>query len=107
MTGGAAMKTDTDLQQEVAEEIGRMLGYAVGSIGVLVVEGTVTLTGRASRLVEMWLAEYVARTVAGVWSVTNQMELWQTAMLTALEAGATGGEPGAAVEATAGRQSML
>src|SRR6185295_3647092 len=101
------MKTDTDLQQEVAEEIGRMLGHMVGSMGVLVVEGTITLTGHASHLVEKWLSEYVARTVAGVWSVTNLMEIWQAPASTATEADAASDEPGAAVKAIAGHQGTL
>lgn len=101
------MKTDTDLQQEVAEEIGRMLGHMVGSMGVLVAEGTITLTGHASHLAEKWLSEYVARTVAGVWSVTNLMEIWQAPVSTATEADAAGDEPRVDLEATVGHQSTL
>src|SRR5690242_7697175 len=68
-----AMKIDTDLQQDVIDELVWEPGIDAAAIGVAVEDGVVTLTGHVPSFAEKWTAEDVARRVAGVRAVANEI----------------------------------
>jgi osmotically-inducible protein OsmY len=70
------MKTDTDLQREIAEEIAYKLGRDIGQISVLAQDGMVTLTGHVCCLTQKWLAEYTAMYIYGVQAIANNIDVW-------------------------------
>jgi len=67
------MKTDTDLQQDVIDELAWEPSIDAAAIGVAVEDGVVTLTGHVPSFAEQWTAEYVARRVAGVRAVADDI----------------------------------
>ena len=67
------MKTDTDLQQDVIDELVWEPGIDAAAIGVAVEDGVVTVTGHVPSFAEKWTAEYVAKHVAGVRGVANEI----------------------------------
>ena len=67
------MKTDTDLQQDVIDELVWEPSIDAAAIGVAAEDGVVTLTGHVPSYAEKWTAEYAAKRVAGVRAVANQI----------------------------------
>jgi BON domain-containing protein len=70
------MKTDSDLQREVADELVRQMGQGIEQLNVAVHDGMVTLTGRVCSLTQKWLAEYTAMYVYGVQAIANNIDVW-------------------------------
>lgn len=60
------MKTDSQLQRDVIEELKWEPGIAAPKIGVEVADGVVTLTGQVTSYAEKWHAERTAQRVSGV-----------------------------------------
>lgn len=69
------MKTDRQLQQEVAEELEWDPAVTATDIGVEVTNGVVTLSGHPPSLAEKLAAETAAQRVAGVKAVVVDMEV--------------------------------
>jgi len=69
------VKTDSELQRDVFDEICWEPRIDAGKIGVLVKDGTVTLTGFAKTCSERWEAEQATLRVAGVKRVANEIEV--------------------------------
>ena len=67
------MKTDTDLQQDVIDELVWEPSIDAAAIGVTVEDGVVTLSGHVPSFAEKWTAEHVAKRVAGVRAVANEI----------------------------------
>jgi osmotically-inducible protein OsmY/prolyl-tRNA editing enzyme YbaK/EbsC (Cys-tRNA(Pro) deacylase) len=67
------MKTDTDLRQDVIDELGWEPSIDAAAIGVAVEDGVVTLTGHVPSLAEKWTAEHMTKRVAGVRGVANEI----------------------------------
>ena len=67
------MKTDTDLQQDVIDELVWEPSIDAAAIGVAAEDGVVTLTGHVPSYAEKWTAEYAAKRVAGVRAVANEI----------------------------------
>jgi len=67
------MKTDTDLQQQVLDELVWEPSIDAAAIGVAVEDGVVTLTGHVPSFAEKWTAEFVAKGVAGTRAVANDI----------------------------------
>ena len=67
------MKSDTQVQQNIIDELAWEPNLDAAALGVTVVEGVVTLTGQMRSLAEKWTAEHVAKRVAGVLAVTNDI----------------------------------
>jgi len=67
------MKTDTDLQQDVIDELVWEPSIDAAAIGVAVEDGVVTLSGHVPSFAEKWTAEHVAKRVAGVRAVADDI----------------------------------
>lgn len=69
------MKTDTQLQRDVLDEILWELSAYVLEMDVIVHDGIVTLTGSLDNLPAKWAAEMAALRVSGVKAVANNIEV--------------------------------
>jgi osmotically-inducible protein OsmY len=67
------MRNDSKLQHDVIDELSWEPSIDAAEIGVAVTEGVVTLTGQVRSLAEKWSAEHVAKRVAGVQAVANDV----------------------------------
>jgi osmotically-inducible protein OsmY/prolyl-tRNA editing enzyme YbaK/EbsC (Cys-tRNA(Pro) deacylase) len=67
------MNTDTNLQQDVIDELVWEPSLDAAAIGVAAEDGVVTLTGQVPSFAEKWTAEHVAKRVAGVRGVANEI----------------------------------
>lgn len=67
------MNTDTDLRQDIIDELVWEPSIDAAAIGVAVEDGVVTLSGHAPSFAEKWAAEHVAKRVAGVRAVANEI----------------------------------
>jgi osmotically-inducible protein OsmY/prolyl-tRNA editing enzyme YbaK/EbsC (Cys-tRNA(Pro) deacylase) len=67
------MKTDADLQQDVIDELAWEPSIDAAAIGVAVEDGVVTLTGHVPSFAEKWAAEHIAKRVAAVRAVANEI----------------------------------
>lgn len=67
------MKTNSELQRDVLEELAWEPGIDAAEIGVSVQEGIVVLNGTVKSLNEKWIAESVAQRVDGVQAVTDEL----------------------------------
>ena len=69
------MKTDSELQRDVMDELEWEPSVDAAHIGVSVDDGVVTLSGYVSSFVEKYAAEKVAKRVFGVKAVANELEV--------------------------------
>jgi osmotically-inducible protein OsmY len=69
------MKTDLQLQEDVAEELSFDPSVDSSQIGVAANDGVVTLTGKAANYAEKVAAEKAAKRVAGVKAVAQEIEV--------------------------------
>jgi osmotically-inducible protein OsmY len=69
------MKTDTQLQQDVLDELHWEPSVRAAGIGVEVRDGVVTLAGHVSSYGEKWSAERAALRVAGVRALAVEMDV--------------------------------
>jgi osmotically-inducible protein OsmY len=69
------MKSDTQVQQDVSDELRWEPAINASDIGVVVKDGVVTLTGRVSSYAEKWHAERAAQRVAGVRALTLDIHI--------------------------------
>lgn len=69
------MKTETQLQREVQDELRWEPSIHANEVGVTVHEGVVTLTGRIDSFAEKGAAERAAKRVTGVRGVANELEV--------------------------------
>ena len=67
------MKSDSELQRDVIDELSWEPSIDAAEIGVAVADGVVTLTGHVRSLAERWTAEHVVKRVAGVLAVANDI----------------------------------
>jgi osmotically-inducible protein OsmY len=67
------MKTNTELQRDVMEELAWEPSIDAASIGVSTEDGIVTLSGGVRSFPEKWAAERAAQRVSGVRAVTDQI----------------------------------
>jgi len=67
------MKTDTELQRDILEELAWEPGVDAADIGVSVEDGIVTLSGNVKDMGEKWAAERAAQRVEGVRAVTDEL----------------------------------
>ena len=67
------MKTDTELQRSVMEELAWEPSVDAAEIGVSAESGIVTLSGTVKSLPQKWAAEKAAQRVSGVKAVTDQI----------------------------------
>lgn len=67
------MKTDTELQHVVMEELAWEPSVDAAEIGVSVESGIVTLNGVVKSLPQKWAAEKAAQRVAGVKAITDEL----------------------------------
>jgi len=73
--GGIAMKTDTELQQDVMNELKWEPTIKATEIGVGVTDGVVTLSGYVDTFGEKWAAERAAARVFGVKAVAEELKV--------------------------------
>jgi len=69
------MKTDTELQQDVMNELKWEPTVKAAEIGVGVTDGVVTLSGNVDSYYEKWAAERAAARVFGVKAVAEEIEV--------------------------------
>jgi osmotically-inducible protein OsmY len=69
------MKSDTELQQDVIDELEWQPGLDAAAIGVSVDSGVVTLAGQVASLAQKWEAEHAAKHVAGARAVANDIKV--------------------------------
>ena len=69
------MKTDTELQQDVLDELRWEPSVDAAHVGVSVEDGIVTLSGHVPSYAEMHGAEEAAKRVHGVKAVANELEV--------------------------------
>jgi osmotically-inducible protein OsmY len=69
------MKTDSELRRDVERELEWDPSIDARNIGVAVKNGVVTLTGYVSRYADKWRAERIAKRVAGVTAIANEIEV--------------------------------
>jgi osmotically-inducible protein OsmY len=69
------MKTDTELQQDVMNELQWEPTIKAAEIGVAVKDGVVTLSGYVDSYVKKWAAERAAARVFGVRAVVEEIEV--------------------------------
>lgn len=69
------MKPNAVLQQDVMEALRWEPGLNAAQIGVLAQNGIVTLTGRADSIAQKFKAERVAKRVAGVKAIVQELEV--------------------------------
>lgn len=67
------MKTDTELQHAVMDQLAWEPSVDAAEIGVAAESGIVTLTGRVKSLPQKWAAERAAQRVSGVKAVTDEI----------------------------------
>lgn len=67
------MKTDTELQRSVMEELAWEPSVDAAEIGVAAESGIVTLSGTVKSLPQKWAAEKAAQRVAGVKAITDEI----------------------------------
>jgi osmotically-inducible protein OsmY len=68
-----AINSDSKLQRDVLDELAWEPSIEAAAIGVAVSEGVVTLAGHVPSLAEKWSAEHVAKRVAGVQAIANDI----------------------------------
>jgi len=71
--GAMTMKTDTQLQQDVMDELKWEPSVHAAQIGVEVKDGVVTLAGEVSSYLEKWNAERATQRVSGVLAMAIEM----------------------------------
>jgi osmotically-inducible protein OsmY len=69
------MKTDLQIQKDVADELHYEPGVEAAEIGVMCKDGIVTLTGVAKSYGEKELAEQAAQRIAGVRALVDEMKV--------------------------------
>jgi len=69
------MKTDNELRQDVEMELEWDPTVDARDIGVAAKNGVVTLTGQVPNYIEKWRAEHIAKRVAGVVGLANDIEV--------------------------------
>jgi osmotically-inducible protein OsmY len=69
------MKTDTELQRDVLDELKWEPSVNAAHVGVTVKDGVVTLTGHVSSYAEKYAAEKAAKRVYGVKAVANELDV--------------------------------
>jgi len=69
------MKTDTDIQQHIIDQLNWEPSIDASHIVVAVRDGVVTLNGAVGTLTEKWEAEHVAKTIAGVRAVADELDV--------------------------------
>jgi osmotically-inducible protein OsmY len=69
------MKTDNELRRDVEMELRWDPSVVASDIGVAGKNGVITLTGQVSNYYEKWRAERVAKRVAGVAGLANDIEV--------------------------------
>ena len=69
------MKTDSQLQKDVMDEIKWEPSLTAPQIGVTAVKGVVTLTGTVATYAEKWAVERAARRVEGVQGVAEEIAM--------------------------------
>src|ERR1700758_4395442 len=69
------MKSDLELRHDVERELEFDPSVDARNIGVMVKNGVVTLTGYVSNYGEKWRAERIAKRVAGVSALANDIEV--------------------------------
>ena len=69
------MKTDSELQRDVLDELKWEPSVDAAHIGVSVKDGVVTLSGHVSSYAEKFAAEEAAKRVYGVAAVVNELEV--------------------------------
>jgi len=67
------MKTDTELQHSVMEELAWEPSVDAAEVGVSAESGIVTLSGTVKSLAQKWAAEKAAQRVAGVRAITDEI----------------------------------
>src|SRR5690242_16490819 len=70
-----ATMSDTDLQQDVLDELKWEPSVNPAHIGVSVKEGVVTLTGHVSSYAKKYAAERAAKRVYGIKAVANELDV--------------------------------
>jgi len=70
---GDTMKTDTELQKDVMDELTWEPSVDAAGIGVSVDSGIAVLNGTVRSLPQKWTAERIAQRVAGVKAVTDEL----------------------------------
>lgn len=69
------MKTDTDIQYDVIEELDWEPSVNAANVGVIVEEGIVTLSGHVESYAEKLAAEHAAQRIEGVKAVVENLEV--------------------------------
>src|SRR5437870_6939262 len=69
------MKTDSELQRDVMDELRWEPSVNAAHVGVAVKEGVVTLTGHVSSYAEKYAADRAAKRVQGVRAVANELDV--------------------------------
>jgi osmotically-inducible protein OsmY len=69
------MKTDSELRRDVERELEWDPSIDTRSIGVAAKNGVVTLTGHVPTYSDKWRAESIAKRVAGVTALANDIEV--------------------------------
>jgi osmotically-inducible protein OsmY len=69
------MKADADIRRDVETELRWDPSIDDRSIGVIVHDGVVTLTGEVSHYSARWVAEDVAKRVSGVRAIANEIQV--------------------------------
>src|SRR5438874_3703175 len=69
------MKSDSELQRDVLEELKWEPSVDAADIGVSVKDGIVTLSGHVSSYAEKYAAEKAAKRVYGVRAVANELDV--------------------------------
>ena len=69
------MKTDSELQQDVMDELQWEQSIKAAEIGVSVRDGVVTLSGYVDSYIKRWAAQRVAARVFGVKSVAEELDV--------------------------------
>jgi osmotically-inducible protein OsmY len=71
---GGAARTDTQIEQDVRDELEMESSVRAGAISIQVKDGVVTLNGIVDGDGERWLIESAARRIAGVRDVSGQLK---------------------------------
>jgi osmotically-inducible protein OsmY len=69
------MKTDSQLKNDVADELRWDPAVTAGDISICAKEGTVTLSGSVPSFAEKWAAEKATRRVEGVKAIAEEMKV--------------------------------
>jgi osmotically-inducible protein OsmY len=72
---GSAVKSDSELRQDVQAELGWEPSFDERRIGVAVKDAVVTLTGEVGSFAQKWNAERAVERVNGVRGVANDLEV--------------------------------